>query len=228
MLIPRFELSAIGGDTLQTGNAKLAATIYAFDVPLNPANPFTVAAGDGIDGARIAWNFQADPAGNSPKIIANNWHNRRWLMENHESPLAVCFRSFEHLADMVEACRSRSGIPEYRGASVRMVCNRRAAVLRALGHPLIGWQWSDVGASWHFPQEAAADAALLYDDRLYNKLPDAAISFAKGAILGHIMMIEQLRNVQGYRIEHRGRVAIIGKDMEQFKLDELEKILYRK
>ncbi len=80
----------------------------------------------------------------------------------------------------------------------------------------------------HALQLAAADAALYDDPALYTKLPDSGISYAKGAITGHERMVEAIKNIQFARVEHRGRVALIGRDCAGEKLNQLEKILYRK
>jgi hypothetical protein len=98
----------------------------------------------------------------------------------------------------------------------------------ALGHPLIGWRRSDRVTTWCFHQAAAADAALYDDANLYTRLPDASISYAKGAIVGHEAMIALVKDIQYARVEHKGRAALIGRDMPKNKLDQLERILYRK
>jgi hypothetical protein len=226
-LIPKFAITAIGSESADVVNPRLAATIYAFDVPLHPENPFSVTAGDGIQGRRTTWHFhQTDPAGNAPGDIVKRWHDTKWLDENPQHPLAVCKRAFAEHDQLKHYLKLGRGLDSHYGPACAVSNTRKAAVLAALDHPLLGWRRNDLVTTWCFHQAAAADSALFDDPKLYEKLPFDAIAYAKGAILGHFAMVDMA--IQYARIEHRGRAAIIGKDMPKDKLDALERILYRK
>jgi len=199
-LLPKFGVTTIDSAAHSTANPRLAATIYAFDVPLHESNPYTTSAGDGIVDVRVVWNFaQTDKAGNSPAEIAAKWIDTVWMQRNETHPLAICRSAFSWHAKLKE-----------------MIEHGR------------GWDRKPQNVAWCFHQAAAADAALYEDAALYTKLPDASISYAKGAILGHERMVAAIKNIQFARVEHRGRVALIGRDCAGEKLNQLEKILYRK
>ena len=228
MIIPRFAINTVEGTQASTGNAKLAATIFAFDVPLNASEPYTTQAGDGISGVRILWNFEAPQDGNSPKEIIQKWHDEKWKALNPDNPLTKCYDAFQAMDDLVSAARRKTGFPTHRGPSLKVASTRHAAILIGMDHPLLGWTWHGDQALWHFREGAGADMALINDPRLYQKLPDSAISYVKGAIMGHESMVAMIHDIRQVRVEHKGRVAIIGKDIPKAQLDSLEKILYRK
>jgi hypothetical protein len=77
-------------------------------------------------------------------------------------------------------------------------------------------------------QAAASDAAMFERDDLYTVLPNAAISYAKGAILSHAYMVDLIKNVTMTQHEHRGRIAVIGRNCPDANILILEKLLYRK
>lgn len=227
--IPRFAVSQVAGETQSVDNLQIAAVIYAFDVPLLADRPYDTQAGDGIKGVRVIWNFdQRDAGGNSPKKIAEKYYDENWLKLNPDHPLTVCKRAFDKHAELKNYLRSRRGLDTYNGAACRVTNTRKAAVLLALGHKLLGWQKNDYVTTWCFHEAAAADAALYDDKDLYDKLPDAAISYARGAILGHEAMVAASKNIQTARVTHKGRVALIGRDIEKQAQDTIEKLLFRK
>lgn len=228
-IVPRFQITAIDSLDQSTSDTRLASTIYAFDVPLHEQNPFTTSAGDGLKGTRVVWHFhQTDPAGNSPKEIHQKWNDGFWIEANPTHPLAICKNAFERNEWMVR--QTKMGMPSMQETHIGLhePNTRKAAVLNALGHPLKGYIRGDRWITWVFDEAAATDAALYDDPRLYERFPDAAISYAKAAILGHVAMITAIKNIQFARVEHRGRTALIGRDMPKDKLDQLEKLLYRK
>jgi hypothetical protein len=213
-----------------TANPKLASTLYAFEVPLNPTHPFQTSAGDGIDGVRVVWFFGARKTpGRSFAEICKLWHDQNWLASNPNDPLAVCKKAFEHFDEMKSSiANGKSQFGSFALASVKTPDTRKASVLRALGHKYFGYSRRDNVVTWLFDQSAAADAAL-YDDRdLYRKLPNATISYAKGAILGHRQMVKAIKEIQFARVEHRGKYALIGKDIPKRELEIIEQLLYRK
>ncbi len=223
-----FEIQTVDGLVTDVSNIQLAATIVAFDVPLHPSNPFSTQAGDGLVAPRVTWHFSgASPLGDTAENIGERWTNEQWIALNPNHPLAICRATFRWMATFMDAIKSGQGFSFYHGAAVRITNTRKAAVMAALGHPVIGWQRNDKVTTWCFHEAAASDAAL-FDGDIYTHLPTAAISYAKGAILGHEMMVKTVKDIQFARVEHKGRTAIIGKDISQKKLDQLEKILYRK
>jgi len=228
-ILPQFAVTTIDNAYSEVADTRLAATIYAFDVPLHKEQPYTTSAGDGVKGVRVVWHFhQPDPAGNSPKEIVRLWTDSPWQERNPHDPLTVCkqaFENYEHLRRMLQLGR---GLSHHAGPCAAVTNTRKASVMCALGHPLIGWRRNDRVTTWCFHQAAAADATLYDDPALYAKLPDAAISYAKGAILGHEKMVDCIKQIQFARVEHRGRVALVGKDMTPDKINALEKILYRR
>lgn len=226
MHLPRFAVSTVDGLLADTDNPRLAATIFAFDVPLHPQNPYSVTTGDGIDGARITWHFQqTSPAGNSPEAIAKAWDDEKLPLSN---PVSICRESFRIHKRFTESIKMRIGHSFWHGAAVRITNTRKAAVLSAIGHRLLGWQYNDRVTTWCFHESAAVDATLIDDPELYQKLPDAAISYARGAILGHEFMIHEIKKATQFQVKHKGRTAIIGSNMPKAELDKLEKIFYRK
>lgn len=223
-----FEIQTVDGLVTDVSNIQLAATIVAFDVPLHPSNPFSTQAGDGLISSRVTWHFSgASPLGDTAANIGERWSNEQWIAQNPNHPLAICRATFGWMATLMDGIKSGQGFSFYHGAAVRITNTRKAAVMAALGHRLLGWQRNDRVTTWCFHEAAASDAAL-FDGDIYTNLPTAAISYAKGAILGHEMMVKAVKDIQFARVEHRGRTAIIGKDISQNKLDQLEKILYRK
>lgn len=227
-IVPRFEITPLDSLDAYTASPKLAATIYAFDVPLNPHNPWTTSAGDGINGVRVVWHFQqTDAAGNSPGAIIKRWHNDEWLACNPNHPLSICKEAFACHDRLIDSIDKLSGRPHF-GAGCLITNTRKASVLCALGHQMIGWRKNPQVTTWVFHESAAADAALYDDEALFKKLPDANISYAKAAIIGHENMVKVIKQIQFARVEHRGRVALIGRDMQKRQIDALEKILFRK
>jgi len=228
MTFKPFSLSTVDGLATNVENIRLAATIVAFDVPLYPENPFSTQAGDGLTAPRVTWHFKGpSPYGHTASSIATRWNDEAWMAANGKDPLAICRSTFAWMDSLHHAIKTNSGFSFYGGPAIRITNTRKAAVLAALDHPIIGWQRNDMVTTWCF-HEAAATDAVLFDRNIYAELPTAAISYAKGAILGHQMMIAAIKDIQFARVQHKGRTAIIGKDISQSKLDQLEKILYRK
>lgn len=228
-ILPRFGVSTVDGNLADIDNLQCAATIFAFDVPLNETKPYTTQSGDGFSGVRVVWHFQqTDGAGNSPKSIAKHFMDRAWCDANPGNPLAVCRRAFDELSLLKTLLETGRGLPFYAGPGVRITNTRKAAVIKALGHPLKGWLRNSQVTTWCFPEAAAADAALYDDPDLYRKLPDSAISYARGAILGHEAMIAQCKTILQAVVTHKGRTAIIGKDAPKALVDSISKLLYRK
>jgi hypothetical protein len=228
MFLQKFGFGTVDGLGADTQNTRLAATICALDVPLQEGNECSVTVGDGIQGSRVTWHFQATGGGYSSNDIVNKWHDRRWQDENHNHPIALIRRAFGALSDLNEAILSRRGYVNHHGPGLGTPVTRKAAILLALGHPILGWKWSGDVCFWRFAQAAAEDALLLDDPALYDRLPTAPISYARAALFGHEAMVEVARQVTGYRVQHKGRIAIVSKEIPKQQLDQIEKLLYRR
>jgi len=227
-MIPRFATVGLESTENHTDNARLAATIYAFDVPLDPIKGWSVITGDGIKGTRVIWHFAPRPDGNQPGEIAKKWHDARWIFENKTNALSVTRRAFDEYSKMVQITKARSGFPIVKHASVTIFTTRIAAVLVALGHELIGCDHTDYGTAWKFKQCAAADASLIERGDLLEKLPDAAISYARGAILGHAVMVDKIKDITDTQHIKRNRIALIGKNCPDKCVLTLEQLFNRK
>jgi hypothetical protein len=228
MTIPRFATVGLESTDDHTENARLAATIYAFDVPLDPVQPWSVITGDGIKGSRVVWHFRPEPDGNQPGEIAKRWNDGAWLANNPENPLAIIREAFEIYAKMTNCIRLGRGFSHFGGMATTIHTTRIAAILAALGHPVLGWVRGDRGTAWKLHPAAAADAALIEREDLYTTLPDEAISYAKGALLGHAYMVDVIKKATTTQHMHRGRIALIGRNCPDANILTLEKLLYRK
>ena len=229
-VVPRFGTISIADMGADVDNLQIAATVYAFDVPLHPDRPYDCQKGDGIkgNGTRIIFHFdQTDGAGNSPKQIIKRYKDEAWLANNPDHPLGVCKRAFDEHAKLKQMLKP-GRCQQHDGPATRVTNTRMAAVLIALGHPLLGWQQNQVVTTWCFPEAAATDAVLYSRDDLYTYLPDSAIAYAKGAILGHERMITLSKQATTARIQHRGKTAYIGKDMKPHEIDTLDKLLHQR
>ncbi len=224
-----FEIQTVDGLVTDVSNIQLAATIVAFDVPLHPANAVSTQTGDGLPFPRLTWHFSgASPLGDTAANIGDRWTNEQWIALNPKHPLAICRAAFRWNQSMVDSIFSRQGFQLYHGAAVRITNTRKAAVLAALGHPILGWQWNQDVTTWCFHEAAASDAAL-YEGEICDLLPTAPISYAKASIFNHEFIVKNLikGKPQYARVEHKGRTLIIGRDASQQTINKLEKRLYR-
>jgi hypothetical protein len=229
MLPQKFGFSTVDGFGADTQNTRLAATICAMDVPLQEGHECSVTVGDGISDSRVTWHFQPSGAGGiSAKDIIKKWFDEKWRAENPNHPVSIIRKAFAVLSDLNAAASQRRGYTVQNGPGIGTPSTRKAAILVALGHPVIGWRWSGDACFWRFNECAAADAAMLEDPKLYDRLPTAAISYARAALFGHEAMVEVARRVTGYRIQHKGRIAIVSKELQKSQLDQIEKLLYRR
>jgi len=159
-VVPRFGTTNVADQSADVNNLQIAAVVYAFDVPLHKERPYDVQKGDGIAGdrPRIIFHFdQKDAAGNSPKEIIKRYKDAAWLAANTDHPLAVCHRAFDEHAKLKQMLKV-GNCSEHKGAATRVTNTRMAAVLKALGHPLLGWQRNAVVTTWCFHEAAATDA----------------------------------------------------------------------
>jgi hypothetical protein len=228
MTIPRFATVGLESTDNHVENTRLAATIYAFDVPLDPHKELSVITGDGIKGSRVVWHFRPEPDGNQPGEIAKRWNDGAWLANNPDNPLAIVRSAFDIYSKMAQAAKMKRGFSHFGGSAITIHTTRIAAILAALGHPVLGWVLSDRGVAWKLHQAAATDAALLQRADLLDVLPDSAISYARGAVLGHAVMVHRIKKVTDTQHIHRNRVALIGKNCPDKCVLTLEQLFYRK
>lgn len=223
---PRFE--TLDG---QTSNAKIAAAAIALDVPLLQEKPWTVAAGDGINGVRVIWHFKgASPDGNTIAAVANAWKSDEWLAKNpnHEvTRIKLAFDELHRLSDTAKgAARHYDAIlprDTISNASTAM-----AATLIALGHPCKGYTRGNACLFWHFDRAAASDMALWEDHNLHLKLPTTMISYIKCALLNWRVLLTDCAKPELIAVKHGTRTAFVDKNVDQKTQITLEKLLYRK
>jgi len=228
--LPGFKVAPIFGDSQDVDNLQLAAIIYAMDVPLKQQNGWTVQAGQGIKGNRVTFHFhQTDPAGYKPKQIADWYHNPEFLAKNPIHPVSVCVTAFSkwHEFAMIAKREKYCGFFNGSADTVRITNTRKAAVIAAMGNPMMGIRWSGPCCIFHFPASASVDD-LLYERDVYKEIPKHNLAYAKAALLGHEEMLNLAGNVSFARVEHKGRIAIIGKDASQRGIDTLDHLLHRK
>lgn len=228
MILQKFGFSTVDGIGADTQNTRLAATICAMDIPLRDGNECSVTVGDGVQGSRVTWHFEPSSGSISAKDIIAKWHDAKWLDENPSHPVAVIRRAFSIMSDLNRATIERRQFTTYNGPAVSTPSTRKAAILSAMGHPILGWRWMGDVCFWRLHEAAAAAAAMLDDPTLYERLPTDPISYARAALFGHEAMVEVARKVTGYRVEHKGRIAIVSKELPKSQLDQIEKILYRR
>jgi hypothetical protein len=225
-------MTVIDGPRGDTRNLQLAATIYAFDVPLLAEQPITTLAGDGIDGVRVTFHFeQSAPNGNSPAAIIKRWMDVVWLAENAEHPLAQAKEAFELFKRLTATAKRTTGdpLPNFAGGdSVHCYDNRQAAAVWSVGNQFLGYSVRDGIYRWHFHRAAAGDLALFERGDLHEALPDLKLSYVRASLHNHKVLTGLVKSVMYLQVLHRGRVANIGTSVPQHTLDKLERILYRK
>lgn len=229
--LPGFKVAPIFGESHDVDNLQLAATIYALDVPLHKDNGWTVQAGQGIKGSRVTFHFsQTDPAGYKPKQIAELYQDRRFKEENPNHPISVCSRAFSKWHEFSSIAKREKPCSFFNGSSdtVRITNTRKAAVIAAMGHPMMGIRWSGPCCIFHFPASASVDEAIYEREGIYKEIPTHNLAYAKAALLSHEEMLHLAGNVSFARVEHKGKIAIIGKDVVQRGIDTIDRLLHRK
>jgi len=217
--------------TQEVTDPKLAAAIISIDVPLHPAAPLRVIAGDGIKTQKIIWQFAgASPTGNTADIVTKAWFDDSWQAKNPTHTLTRIKNAFSIMSAMAEQCK---GGAEYvsrhsGGDTIKTASTPAAATIAALGHPCLGWASYSGSTWWHFDRAAAVDLDLWMDKDIHEKLPTADLSYIKAALLNWRQLLNDIRSVTHTAATHRGRTAYIGKDDDQKTILTLEKLLYRK
>jgi len=230
----RFRGVSLTGEAGATTNTRAAATLAALDIPLDKHRTLTTIKGDGVQGTQITWHFQETcPAGNSSAAMLKAWDDPAWARDNPNCPLVNCKRAFMRSHELVAYTRGDLHL-QLPAPCPQPFCEtpdtRKAAAMERLGHPLRGVRKVGSEYRFQFPQSAAADFALWDDPKTHMRLPDAMISYLWCAFDNHRVMVDAIKQhgVQFAAVEHRGRRAFVGKDMDQRSIDGLEKILYRR
>lgn len=230
-LFPGFKVAPILGESQDVDNLQLAAIIYGMDVPLHKKNGWTVQSGHGIKGNRLTFHFsQTDPAGYRPKQIAEWYNSPEFQTNNPGHPVSVCCKAFAKWHEFSSIAKREKPCSFFNGNAdtVRITNTRKAAVIAAMGHPMMGIRWSGPCCIFHFPASAAVDDRLYERPDLYKEIPNHNLAYAKAALLSHEEMLHLAGSVSFARVEHKGKIAIIGKDANQRGIDTIDKLLHRK
>jgi hypothetical protein len=232
-MIPKTRFVGLTGEAGATTNTRAAAALYALDVPLDTARTLTSIAGDGINGVRITWHFQeASPSGNSSAKMIKAWDDREYARNNPDCPLVNIKAAFLIYADLARGIKE--GTLECAAAPVpflETMDSKMAAGMVQLGHPLAGIAYRDGKYRFRFSQCAGADFAVWNSiDAARTKHPDTLLHALWCAFDCHSRMVDFIKQdgPQFAAVKHRGRTALIGKDMDKRDLDALEKLLYRR
>jgi hypothetical protein len=223
----------VTGEGGATTNARAAAALYALDVPLNLALTLTSMAGDGIKGVRITWHFaESSPNGDSSAKMLKAWDDQEWAATNPDCPLVNIKAAFIGYAEIARSIKEgaieckASPVPFLETEDTRMV-----ACMVKLGHPIAGIAFRDGRYRFRFNQCAGADFAVWNTiDPSRTKHPDTLLHALWCAFDCHRRMVDFIKREgpQFAAVKHRGRTALIGKDMEQSQINKLEKLLYRR
>lgn len=232
-MIPQTRFVGLTGEAGATTNTRAAAALYALDVPLDTARTLTSIAGDGINGVRITWHFQElSPSGNSSAKMIKAWDDAGYARANPDCPLVNIKAAFLAYAEMVRAIKE--GTLECSPAAAPFLetqDTRMAACMVRLGHPIAGIAFRDGKYRFRFSQAAGADFAVWSSiDPSRTKHPDTLLHSLWCAFDCHQRMVDFIKDSgpQFAAVKHRGRTALIGKDMDKRELDQLEKLLYRR
>lgn len=229
----RTRFVGVTGEGGATTNTRAAAALYALDVPLDMARTLSSMAGDGINGIRITWHFaEASPSGDSSAKMIKAWDDREWARMNPECPLVNIKAAFVANAEIIRSIKD--GSIECRAAAVPFLetpDTRTVAAMVRLGHPISGIAYRDGQYRFRFNQCAGADLAVWNSiDPTRTKHPDTLLHALWCAFDCHKRMVDFIKREgpQFAAVKHRGRTALIGKDMEQEQINQLERLLYRR
>jgi hypothetical protein len=229
----RTRFVGVTGEGGATTNTRAAAALYALDVPLDLQRTLTSIAGDGIKGLQITWHFgEASPNGDSSAKMIKAWDDQEWARNNPDCPLVNIKAAFLAYAEIARSIKE--GTLECRPADVpflETVDTKMAACMVKLGHPISGVAYRDGKYRFRFNQCAGADFAVWNSvDSARTKHPDTLLHALWCAFDCHQRMVDFIKRdgPQFAAVKHRGRTALIGKDMEQEQINQLEKLLYRR
>lgn len=214
-----------------TSNAKIAATAIALDVPLHKTSPWVIAAGDGIQGTRVVWQFQGtSPDGNTIAAVANAWQDSKWIATNPVHEVTRIKLAFDALARLSATAKGDARHYDLILArdTISNASSAMAATLIALGHPCRGYTRGNNCLFWHFDRAAASDMALWEDHDLHLKLPSTMISYIKCALLNWKTLLNECVAPQIMAVKHGSRTAYVGTKADQNIQNTIEKLLFRK
>jgi hypothetical protein len=224
---------SVSGEGGATTNTRAAAALYALDVPLDTARTLTSMAGDGVNGVRITWHFaEFSPKGESSARMIKAWDDREHARQNPDCPLVNIKQAFLIYAEIARSIKegtiecSVAPVPFLETEDAKM-----AAAMVKLGHPIAGVAYRDGRYRFRFSQAAGVDFALWTTiDPTRTKHPDTLLHALWCAFDCHHRMVDFIKRdgPQFATVQHRGRTALIGRDMQQQEIDQLEKLLYRK
>lgn len=232
-MIPKTRFVGITGEAGATTNTRAAAALYALDVPLDVHRTLTTISGDGINGVRITWHFATEsPDGKSSAQMIRAWDDREHARAHPDCPLVNIKAAFLRYAEIARAMKD--GTMECKAATEPALMTddaKMSAAMQQLGHPLSGVSFRDGRYWFKFPQAAGTDFALWHGiDPANTKHPDTMLHALWCAFDCHKRMVDFIKRQgpQFAAVKHRGRTALIGKDMDKRELDQLEKLLYRR
>jgi hypothetical protein len=229
----RTRFVGVTGEGGATTNTRAAAALYALDVPLDLQRTLTSIAGDGIKGLQITWHFgEVSPNGDSSAKMLKAWDDQEWARNNPDCPLVNIKAAFLAYAEIARSIKEET--LECRPAAVpflETVDTKMAACMVKLGHPISGVAYRDGKYRFRFNQCAGADFAVWNSvDSARTKHPDTLLHALWCAFDCHQRMVDFIKREGPHfaAVKHQGRTALIGKDMEQEQINQLEKLLYRK
>ena len=233
-MVTRFSFVSLTSEAGATTNTRAAATLTALDIPLDKERTFTSARGDGIQGMKITWHFaEKCPKGNSSALMLKAWSDPQWESEHPDCPLVNCKKAFLRSADLTLFAKGKFALKlpgPAAGYLLETQNAKKSAAMERLGHKIIGTRLIDGKWRFQFHPAAASDFALWDDPKTHVRLPDALISYLWCAFDNHRVMVDVIKQqgAQFAAVQHNGRTAFVGKDMDQKAINGLEKLLYRR
>lgn len=231
---PRSQFVSLTAEAAATTDTRLAAAIYALDVPFEPAQMAATFAGDGIKGKLVTWYFQpANPQGHSSAAMAKAWDDAAYHKSNPDCPLVRIKAAFERKEELTKWIRERTIKPfAAQGPFIETSDTAKAAGIEKLGHPLTGIAYRDGKYWWRFSQAAAADFALwdLPGKELEERMQDALIAYLQCAFRNHRAFIDLVKKPKANYalVKHGERTAVVGSEASKAEVDTLERLLYRR
>lgn len=230
----RLQFVSLSGEAATTTDTRLAAALYALDVPFDGEKMADTFAGDGIKGKFCSWYFKThNPKGESSAAMLKAWDDRDYAASNPLCPLVNIKAAFIRHAELVR--QIQEGVLECKVAPspfLETPDTKMAAAMERLGHPIQGIAYRDGQYRFRFSQAAGADFALwtLPPKELERRLPDALISYLWCAFDNHRQFIDLVKKPKASFavVEHKGRRAVVGENISQSHSDFIEKNLYRK